>query len=312
MKVSCVGCGTIGRSWALLFASKGFEVNLYDINPNVLKDAQNYIRTHFNSLTVKIKTEMKTIEETMGNIRLSVKLEEAVKDIDYVQESIIENLDYKKKLFREISSMTKPQTIIASSTSGLSMTEIQKNAIKPERCIIVHPINPPHMIPLVEIVPGEETSTNVVDLVYELMIKLEKVPIKLGKETPGFIINRLSAALWREALDLLDKNISTVEDIDKAITAGIGLRWAIMGPFLTYHLGGGKGGLEHFIDHLGPAFSSWWNSMETWTSIPPSATKKAIEGIKHTSQVKAKTNDELVKWRDKRLMKLIEVLFQPA
>jgi 3-hydroxypropionate dehydrogenase (NADP+) len=219
-----------------------------------------------------------------------------------------EDFKLKKQIFREVSSLTKPSTIIASSTSGLSMTEIQKAALRPERCIIVHPINPPHLIPLVEIVPGKETSEDIVRTVYDFMTRLQKVPIIVREEVPGFVFNRLSAALWREALDLLDKDVATVEDIDKTIYAGMGLRWAIMGPFLTYHLGGGEGGLEHFIEHLGPAFSEWWKSMETWTSIPPSAVKKAVEGVKQMNGVKTKTYDELVRWRDEKLIELLGLL----
>jgi len=245
----------------------------------------------------------------MGKIKSTLNLRDAVKDADYVQESAPEDLELKKRVFREVSSLTRPSTIIASSTSGLSMTEIQKAALRPERCITVHPINPPYLIPLVEIVPGKETSEDVVETVYNFMSSLRKVPIIVKKEVPGFVFNRLSAALWREALDLLDKDVATVEDIDKAVYAGMGLRWAIMGPFLTYHLGGGEGGLQHFIDHLGPAFSAWWKSMEPWTLIPPSAVEKAVEGVKQMNVVKTKTYNELVRWRDEKLMELLELLF---
>ncbi len=279
----------------------------------MLVRSRTYLRTWLELLNRKGGMEAKQLEQTMDKIKSTLSLRDAVEDVDYVQESAPEELELKKHIFREVSSLTKPSTIIASSTSGLSMTDIQKAALRPERCITVHPINPPHLIPLVEIVPGKETSEDVVETVYDFMLKLQKVPIIVRKEVPGFVFNRLSAALWREALDLLDKDAATVEDIDKAVYAGMGLRWAIMGPFLTYHLGGGEGGLEHFINHLGPAFSAWWKSMEPWTSIPPSAVKKAVDGVKQMSIAKTKTYDDLARWRDKKLMELLKLLFsQPA
>jgi len=308
MKVACVGCGTIGRSWALFFALKGFEVNVYDASGDVLVIAFNDIRAWLKLLARKGVTETKQTERVVSRIKPTSSLGDAVKDVDYVQESTPEKLELKKQLFKEISALTKPSTILASSTSGLLMTEIQKAALKPERCITVHPINPPHLIPLVEVIPGKETSEDTVRKAYDFMLKLEKVPIIVRKEVPGFVFNRLAYALWREALDLLDKGVATVEDIDKAVYAGMGLRWAIMGPFLTYHLGGGERGLKHFIDHLEPAFWSCWKSMETWTSIPPSATKKATNGIKQTDLVKAKTYGELVRWRDEKLIDLLKLL----
>jgi 3-hydroxypropionate dehydrogenase (NADP+) len=287
---------------------RGYNVNLYDLSGDVLTKAHDYIRTWLESSVRKGAMEEEQLGQTIGKIRLTSNLGEAVEDVDYVQESVPENLGLKKRVFSEVSSLAKSSAILASSTSGLSMTEIQKVALHPEMCITVHPINPPHLIPLVEIVPGKETREDVVKAVYGFMLRLQKIPIIVKKELPGFVFNRLAAALWREALDLLDKDVATAEDIDKAVYAGMGLRWAIMGPFLTYHLGGGEEGLQYFIDHLGPAFSAWWKSMATWTSIPPSAAKKAVDGVNQMEIVKAKGYEELVRWRDERLMKLLEVL----
>jgi 3-hydroxypropionate dehydrogenase (NADP+) len=307
-KIACIGGGTIGRSWALLFALRGYDVNLYDLSDDILIGAGDYIKRWLESSTRKGTMKEKQLEQITGKIKLTSSLMDAVEDVDYVQESVPENLGLKKQVFSKVSSLTKHSTILASSTSGLSMTEIQKAALSPEMCITVHPINPPHLIPLVEIVPGNRTREDVVKTVYDFMSELQKTPIIVEKEFPGFVFNRLAAALWREALDLLDKGVATVEDIDKAVHAGMGLRWAITGPFLTYHLGGGEDGLEYFIDHLGPAFSAWWKSMANWTSIPHSAAKKAVDGVKQMDIAKEKTYEELVEWRDKKLMKLLEAL----
>jgi len=309
MRVACVGVGTIGRSWALLFAWKGCDVTIYDVNSSIMDSAIREIREWLTFLIQNKVVEKEQFDTIVSRITPTKSLEDAVRNVDYVQESIVENLELKKQVFKNLSQVAKSSTILASSSSGLSISEIQKSALKPERCLIVHPINPPHLIPLVEIVPGKETSEEVVKEVYNFMLNLGKVPIIVRKEVPGFIFNRLAAALWREALDLVDKDVASVEDIDKAVYSGLGLRFAVMGPFLTYQLGGGAGGLEYFIEHLGPAFSAWWKSMENWSSIPYSAAKKAINGVKQMPLVKSKTYNELVKWRDERLIKMLKAFW---
>lgn len=310
MKMACIGAGVIGRSWALLFALRGNEVVLYDISNDILDDALKTIEAYLKTLRSEavIKND-ETINYTLKRIKITVNFDDAVRDVSYIQESVPEDLDLKKRIFKEMDAKTPSSTILASSTSGLSISEIQQDLRNPERCIIVHPINPPHLIPLVEIVPGDKTSESVVRKTYDLMSKLGKVPVIVRKEVPGFIFNRLAAALWREALDLIDNNVATVEDIDKVVSAGLGLRWAVMGPFLTYHFGGGRGGLEYFIDHLGKSFSMWWSTMATWTSIPYTAAKKAIKGVKDMEVVKRKSFEELLTWRDKRLIKIVKLLY---
>jgi 3-hydroxyacyl-CoA dehydrogenase len=187
------------------------------------------------------------------------------------------------------------------------MTEIQKVANKPERCIIAHPFNPPHLMPLVEVVPGKQTSERTAKKVCDFFIRLGKVPVLLKKEVPGYIANRLSAALWREAIDLVSNDVATVEDVDKALSAGPGLRSALMGPHMTYHLGGEKGGIEYFVDHLGPAFESWWRFMNTWTSIPHSSVKKVIDGVRH--EMGTNTLEDMVRWRDDKLIELLRIIY---
>jgi 3-hydroxypropionate dehydrogenase (NADP+) len=162
-------------------------------------------------------------------------------------------------------------------------------------------------MPLVEIVPGEYTSEKTARTVYDFFVRLGKVPVLLKKEIPGYIANRLSVALWREAIDLVNNDVATVEDVDRALSAGPGLRWALMGAHMTYHLGGGEGGIEHLIDHLGPACESWWQSMNTWTSMPYFGAKKVISGIK--DEMKNRTLDEATKWRDEKLIELLRLIY---
>ena len=164
-------------------------------------------------------------------------------------------------------------------------------------------------MPLVEIIPGRETSLETVEATRNFMTALGKVTVLQKKETAGSIGNRLAAALWREAINIVDEGIADLEDVDKAVSAGPGLRWAITGPHLSYHLGGGKGGIEHFLDHLGPAMESRWKSLAKWTALPPSAKKKLIEGIKNYSMIKEKSMEDLIKWRDSKLVDLLKILY---
>jgi len=200
--------------------------------------------------------------------------------------------------------------VFASSTSGLLMTDIAKDMRKhPERAIVAHPWNPVHLVPLVELSPGAKTSRETTDLTYRVMEDIGRVPVVLKKEAPGFIDNRLSAVLWREALNLVDQGVASVEDVDKALKAGPGIRWAIMGPYMTYHLGGGKGGIEYLMRHIGASKAKWLETAATWTEAPESVVQKAIDGV--DEMVGGKSLEELEAWRDKYLLELNKLLWSP-
>jgi len=308
-KVVCVGAGLIGHSWATLFAWKGYRVVLQDINETALEYALAKIRRNLNFLAEKGLLKDEKPEDIFQKIEVTTNLDEAVEKADYIQESVPERYSIKKEIFRRIDSSTQPQTIIASSTSTLKMTRIQEVTEHPKRRIIAHPWNPPHLMPLVEIIPGKRTSLETVEATRSFMTTLGKVVVLQKKETAGSMGNRLAAALWREAISLVDEGIADLEDVDKAVSAGPGLRWAIIGPHLSYHLGGGKGGIEHFLDHLGPAMESRWKSLAKWTTLPPSAKKKIIEGIKNHSVIKEKSTEELIRWRDNKLVELLKILY---
>jgi 3-hydroxypropionate dehydrogenase (NADP+) len=233
-------------------------------------------------------------------------MSECVRGVDYVQESAFESYEVKKKIFSEVDKIND-SAIIATSSSGLLMTEIQKATRKPERCIVAHPWNPPLLLRLVELVPGEKTSQETVQATYDLMERLDKTPVVVKKEVPGFIGNRIQAALWREALSLVDNGVASVEDVDRAVRAGPGARWAIMGPFLTLHLGGGPGGLRYHIDTIQHGFNEYWKTMEDWKLMPYHAAKKAIEGVEQLPMVKEKTLQELIRWRDNKLVEILKI-----
>ncbi|HHY96025.1 MAG TPA: hypothetical protein GX513_13600, partial [Firmicutes bacterium] len=196
--------------------------------------------------------------------------------------------------------------LLASSSSGLLMTEIQKVTRHPERCLIAHPINPVYLIPLVELVPGERTSPEALAAAKGFLEGLGKVPVILRREVPGYLENRITAALWREAIDLVHQGVASVEDVDKTIWAGPGLRYALMGPHLIYHLGGGPGGIRHFVEHLHPAFQQWWSDMSTWTSIPEGAVESLEQGLQEV--MAGRSYQEMVAWRDGMLVKMLKLL----
>jgi 3-hydroxyacyl-CoA dehydrogenase len=186
------------------------------------------------------------------------------------------------------------------------MTEIQKATTRPERCVLVHPMLPVYLIPLVEIAGGERTSRETVIAAYDLMKTLGKNPVLLKREVPGYIVNRLQAALLREAIDLVDKDIVNAEDVDEAFRMGIGLRDPIIGPFLRIHLAGN--GVERFIEKYSESYRHRWETMPTWTSIPPSAATKTVRSVKEMEIVRTKTLEEIKSWRDEMLVRLLKVV----
>jgi 3-hydroxypropionate dehydrogenase (NADP+) len=305
-KTACVGAGLIGQDWATLFSLKGFEVVLQDVSETILEKSMERVRSNLIFLEANKFLKQGGAETALKRIKTSTLIGEAVQDADYVQESVPDDYGIKKGVFREMDVAAPDHAILASSSSGLVMTEIQKVTAKPQRCVLVHPILPLYLIPLVEIVGGEQTSLETVNAAYDFMKKVGKVPVLLKREVPGYIINRLQAALLREAIDLVDKGVASAEEVDKAFCMGIGLRDPIIGPFLRIHLAGG--GVERFFENLSQSYRYRWESMETWTSIPSSAEKKIVKSVKEMEMIRTKTLEEIKNWRDEMLVKLLKVI----
>ena len=304
-RVACVGSGLVGQGWASLFALAGYQVTLEDVKDEFLDDALERVKGQIHFLE---EAELaKNAEGAIKRLSRTTSLSEAVRGADFVQESVYESYEVKKEVYSKMDEVAGQHVILSSSSSGLMMSEIQKAAKHyPERCIVAHPWNPSYLVPLVELSPGEHTSQKTIKMTYELMEDIGKVPVVLRKEVPGFIANRLSAALWREALNLVDTGVASVEDVDKAVVNGPGLRWAIMGPYLTYHLGGGKGGIEYLMRHIDVSKAKWLETMAEWTETPESAVEKAVEGVKKLASVKDHSFDELEEWRDKLLVDILK------
>jgi len=308
-KVVCVGAGLIGQGWATLFSSAGIEVTLQDVTETVLEKAIEGVKSNLTFLEAKNLLKQGEAEVALKRIKRSRLIGEAVRDADYVQESVPDHYDFKKQVFREMDVAAPDHAILASSSSGLLMTEIQKATRKPGRCVLVHPVLPVYLIPLIEIAGGEQTSRETLTATYDFMKRLGKVPVLLKREVPGYIVNRFQAALLREAIDLVDKDIVSAEDVDKAFCMGIGLRDPIVGPFLRIHLAGD--GVERFIENYSQSYRYRWETMETWTSIPPSAAEKVVKGVKEMEMVRSKKLEEIKIWRDEMLVKLLNVLRKP-
>ncbi|MUM64180.1 3-hydroxyacyl-CoA dehydrogenase family protein [Acidianus infernus] len=309
-RVSVIGAGLIGSGWATLLATKGYEVSLYTDKKETLDKGIAKIKSY-----LEVMKNMNLVDKEpdyyMKNISPTLNMDEAIEGTDFVIEAIIEDYDAKKKVFSYLDEKLDKNVILSSSTSGLLMTEIQK-AMKryPERSVIAHPWNPPHLLPLVEIVPGEKTSQETLNVTKDFMEKLDRVVVVLKKEIPGFLGNRLAFALFREAVYLVDEGVATVEDIDKVMTAAIGLRWAFMGPFLTYHLGGGEGGLEYFFSRgFGYGANEWMHTLAKYDKFPYTGVVKAVQQMKEYSFIKGKSFQELSKWRDEKLFQIYKIVW---
>jgi 3-hydroxypropionate dehydrogenase (NADP+) len=305
-KVACVGAGLIGQGWATLFSSAGLEVALQDVSEAVLEKALGGVRSNLLFLEANNFLKQGAAQAALNKIEMKTLIGEAVGHADYVQESVPDDYAIKKRVFKELDGAAPDHAILASSSSGLLMTEIQKATTRPERCVLVHPVLPLYLIPLVEIAGGQQTSRETVIAADDFMKRLGKVPVLLKREVPGYIINRFQAALVREAIDLVDKGVASAEEVDKAFCMGIGLRDPIIGPFLRIHLAGG--GVERFIETLSQSYRYRWETMETWTSIPPSAEKRMVRSVREMEMVRTKTLEEIEKWRDEMLVKLLHVM----
>jgi carnitine 3-dehydrogenase len=256
--VACVGAGVIGGGWVAHFLARGFHVRAWDPAPDGAAKLGRLVDAAWPALTSLGLAE----GASRDNLTVTTTLTDAVDGAGFVQESAPEDLPLKQKLLADIDAVTPPGVVVASSTSGYGMTEMQVAAATPERLVVGHPFNPPYLIPLVEVVGGELTASWAVEWASKFYRRVGKTVITMDREVPGFLANRLQEALWREALHMVANGEATVEQIDTAITAGPGLRWPVQGPMLTFHLAGGEGGMAHMLDHFGPSLKAPWTRLE--------------------------------------------------
>ncbi|UNS98331.1 3-hydroxyacyl-CoA dehydrogenase NAD-binding domain-containing protein [Streptomyces tubbatahanensis] len=257
-KVTCIGAGVIGGGWVAHFLARGYDVTAWDPAPDAPEKLRRLVDAAWPALT------QLGLAEGASRDRLTIAgtLEEACAEAQFVQESAPEKLDLKRDLLAQLDAATPSGVVIASSTSGYPMTDMQTEAADPSRLLVGHPFNPPYLIPLVEVVGGERTAGEAVAWASRFYEVAGKSVITMDREVPGFIANRLQEALWREALHMVANGEATVKEIDDSITEGPGLRWAFMGPCLTFALAGGEGGMGHMLDHFGPSLKSPWTRLE--------------------------------------------------
>ncbi|MFJ1211669.1 3-hydroxyacyl-CoA dehydrogenase NAD-binding domain-containing protein [Burkholderia pyrrocinia] len=300
-RIAIIGTGVIGASWAALFLAKGLDVVATDIAP----DAEPKLRAFIDAAWPALEQFGLAPGASRSRLRFTANLDEAVTGSDFVQENGPERIDFKQDLYKHLDAILAPDAIIASSSSGLTMSEIQSACERhPERCVIGHPFNPPHLIPLVEIVGGAKTSRETIERAAAFYTSLGKKTIQLNKEVPGHVANRLQAALWREIVHLIAEDVVSVEDADTAVCWGPGLRWGVMGPNMLFHLGGGQGGIEHFFDQFTGPMTAWWKVLGS-PQITPELRRKVIAGIQ--DEVGGRSIDQLAARRDEVLVGLLSL-----
>ena len=299
-KVALIGCGLIGQSWAISFLSAGFSVSLFDPTEGVTEAAKEKIPAKLHELQNHGLICKRKISDYLSQIYLARSISKAVEDCVYVQESGPENLDIKKELTQNIDRATSENTPIASSTSGIP-TSLYANEVEGNyRCIVAHPINPPHLIPAVEIVPAPFTSQSTKKTVKEIISSIGKEPLELNKEIPGFVVNRLQGALLTEAFNLVKEGICSAQEIDKAISEGLGLRWSFMGPFQTIHLNAPEG-IAGYVDRYEKMYQGMFDNLNIeWSSVIKLGLEQELLKLYDLGE-----REKYEKDRDNRLAKLI-------
>tara|TARA_Y100000768_G_scaffold335008_1_gene276001 strand:- start:1799 stop:2734 length:936 start_codon:yes stop_codon:yes gene_type:complete len=297
--ITVIGTGVIGTGWVLRFLTFNKKVIAYE--PNIKQR---------NFLKKEVRRAKSSIEKLYGkkinikNLVFSSKLEEAVKNADLIQENVPERLGLKKKVINQISKYSPKDCIIASSSSGLLPSQLQSNCINPKRFIVAHPFNPVYILPLVEIVKGKKTSKFTINKADKFYKKIKMKTLIVRKELPGFLSDRLQEALWREGLHIINDGYASTKDLDDAITYGPGMRWALMGTFLTFHLAGGEMGMKHMLDQFGPALKLPWTKLKS-PNLNKKLKNKIISGTK--KQSKKITITKLSNIRDSFLIDLLDL-----
>ena len=302
--VAVIGAGVIGGGWAAHFLRFGMKVTVWDPDPEAEAKLRERLKT-----AVWPKLERLGLKEgaSLDNLSFAPTLAEAVANAEFIQENTPERLPIKIETFKQIDSACPKESIIASSTSGYLMTEMAVEVQHPERCVVAHPFNPPYLMPLVEVVAGKDTSEEAHDWSVEFYKSIGKQPLKLKKEVPGFVADRIMEAVWREILHMIDNDMASVYEIDAAVRYGPGIRWALMGPLTVLHLGGGEGGMAHLIHQFGPSLKAPWTFLEA-PELTDELANKVIDGCEEVTN--GRSIRDLEEERDNLLIRMIELLDQ--
>ena len=297
--VAVIGAGTIGASWAACFLANGLDVVAVDPVREELD-----LRRAIDAMIPALEGIGLAAGVDQRRLRFSTQINDDLAAVQFVQENVPERLDTKRETLRLIENVIGPQVVVSSSATALIPSDIQAGARHPQRLLVGHPFNPPHLIPLVEVSGGAQTAPEVLDWAMEFYRKIGKAPVRMKREAYGHIANRLAAALFREAVHLVAEGFTTVEDIDEVITQGPGLRWALQGPFTTYHLAGGDEGFAHYMHHLGPSQEARWQTLGE-----PSLTEELITKLVNDVEEATAGNSpaQLALLRDTGLVELLRL-----
>ncbi|MDX5413531.1 MAG: 3-hydroxyacyl-CoA dehydrogenase NAD-binding domain-containing protein [Rhodobacterales bacterium] len=299
--VAIIGAGLIGASWSALFLSKGLRVTVCDPSQAALDGVPGFVATAWDDLA---QLDNIPAAPPLERLTLTQDIATACRDADMVQECGPDRIGIKQQIVAQIETTLAPEALIASSTSSLMASDIQDGARHPGRILVAHPMNPPHLVPLVELVAGRATDPASITAARAFYDGIGRVTVVVQKERVGHLANRLTSALYREAVSLVAEGVATVADVDRAIAHGPGLRWAFMGPHLTYHLGGGAGGYRHYLDHLGPTQVARWAD-QTAPELTPSLIETLVAGIEAATQ--GESPDTLARRRDAALVALAKL-----
>ena len=299
--VAIVGTGVIGSSWATVFLARGLDVTASDPAPG----ADATLRRTVEAQWLAMEQIGLASGASVQRLRFEASPEEAVAKADFVQENGPERLDVKRELFHRLDKAAPPDALLATSTSTITISEFQDACTRhPERVVLGHPFNPPHLIPLVEIVGGAKTSEETIRRAAEFYTSIGQRTVRLNKELPGHVANRLQAALGREVYHLVSEGVVSAADVDTALSWGPGLRWGVMGNMMLNHLGGGPGGIEHFFQQFTGPMTAWWKTLGS-PVLTPEVQKKLIDSVH--AEVGSRTIAELETERDEILLGLIEL-----
>jgi 3-hydroxyacyl-CoA dehydrogenase len=306
-KVSVIGAGDIGVGWAALCASAGWPVAIFDLNPETMERASHEIERRTRALVALDRAPESIVERGLTELVRAKFFSEAVQDADWVIEAIQEDVAAKQKLLAAIEQAVGGDVLISSSSSGLPPTEIFGRCRRLDRCLVTHPLNPPELIPIVEIVPETRTSAASINRAVEYLRALGRFPIVLKKPVPGYVVGRVAAAVWRECIDLVLQGVISVDDMDRAVSLGPALGWAAAGPHLTYHLASGEGGIRYFTQRLLASFESWWRHLAHWSQLEPDQQRALTQSIERAYKGKIEFLREA---RDRRLSAILRSLEQ--
>jgi 3-hydroxyacyl-CoA dehydrogenase len=304
-RIAVIGTGVTGSSWVALYLARGLDVIAMDPAPHAESNLRRYVDTVWPALA-ELGLSPKASPQ---HLDFNSDLTQAVSGADFIQESGPEREELKIRLFADMDAAAPPDSIIASSSSGLTMSVIQSGCRHPQRCVVGHPFNPPHLIPLVEVVGGANTSSETIQQAVSFYASIGKKPIHLHKEVAGHAVNRLQAALYREIAFLIEQGVLSVADADAAVCWGPGLQWGIMGPNLLFHIAGGQGGIRHFMEHLAGPMDTWCNKLGNG-KFAEQFQQTVVEGI--LEEVGNRPVEQLARERDEMLLGLLRLRTSPA